>query len=75
MPRTGRPRPRVAEIDLLTSSITCVADGRDHRVPVVQFAAPGAARDGAYRALCGHVVFARSLAEPDVAPCAPFVER
>jgi hypothetical protein len=75
VPRSGRSRPRATEIDLLTCSITCVADGRAHRVPDVQLAAPDAAHDGVYRALCGHVVLAGSLVEPDGAPCALCAER
>jgi hypothetical protein len=50
-------------------SITCLADGRAHRVSDLQLGAAEADGRGRYRALCGHTVTAASLAEPDGAPC------
>lgn len=68
MARTGRSRGPAAE-DRTTVSITCVTDGRAHRVSDLQLGAAEADGRGRYRALCGHVVTAASLAEPDGAPC------
>jgi hypothetical protein len=50
-------------------SITCLTDGRAHQVPDLQLGTPEADGRGRYRALCGHVVTAASLAAPDGAPC------
>ena len=55
----------------MTVSVTCLADGRAHDVPDVQLAAPELAHRGRYRALCGHLVTAAAMIEPDGAPC-PF---
>ncbi len=53
-----------------TISVTCVADGRAHRVSDVEIATEAARRDGYYQALCGHLVAAASMVEPDGLPCA-----
>jgi hypothetical protein len=50
-------------------SITCLVDGRAHRVSDLQLGTTEADALGRYRALCGHVVTAASLAAPDGAPC------
>lgn len=50
-------------------SITCLADGRAHDVPDTELAATGSRSNGHYLALCGHMVTAAPLAEPDGAPC------
>lgn len=52
-----------------TVTVTCVSDGRAHRVPDVEIAADVARRDGFYQALCGHLVAAASMVEPDGRPC------
>jgi hypothetical protein len=49
--------------------ITCTVDGRAHAVPDVQIAGPQADRRGRYVAVCGHVVTAASMIEPEGAPC------
>ena len=52
-----------------TVVITCTVDGRAHAVPDVQIAGPQADRRGRYVAVCGHVVTAASMTEPEGAPC------
>jgi hypothetical protein len=52
-----------------TVTITCIVDGRAHEVPDVQIAGPQADRRGRYVAVCGHVVTAASMIEPEGAPC------
>jgi hypothetical protein len=52
-----------------TIIITSVTDGRAHAVPDGQLATAAAERRGRYRALCGHLVVAASMVEPDGAPC------
>jgi len=52
-----------------TIAITCAVDGRAHDVPDVQIAGPQADRRGRYVAVCGHVVTAASMTEPEGAPC------
>ena len=51
-----------------TVTITCAVDGHAHDVPDVQIAGPQADR-GRYVAVCGHVVTAASMIEPEGAPC------
>ncbi len=58
-----------ARSDRTTVSITCLVDGRAHQVPDLQLGTPEAGGGGRYRALCGHLVTAASLAAPDGAPC------
>ena len=52
-----------------TVAITCIVDGRAHAVPDVQIAGPQADRRGRYVAVCGHVVTAASMTQPEGAPC------
>ena len=52
-----------------TVPVTCLTDGRSHAVAEGQLVASGVDGGGHYRALCGHVVVAASLAEPDGHPC------
>jgi hypothetical protein len=52
-----------------TVTVTCVADGRAHRVLDVEIATEVTRRDGFYQALCGHRVAAASMVEPDGRPC------
>jgi hypothetical protein len=52
-----------------TISITCLNDGMAHDVPDAQLAAPAADRAGCYIAVCGHVVTAASMVEPDGKRC------
>jgi hypothetical protein len=54
---------------ITTVTITCIVDGRAHDVPDVQIAGPQADRRGRYVAVCGHVVTAASMIEPEGAPC------
>jgi hypothetical protein len=49
--------------------VTCIADGRVHHVPDVEFTTEMDRHDGRYQALCGHRVTAASMAEPDGRPC------
>ena len=55
--------------DIATIAITCIVDGRAHDVPDVQIAGPQADRRGRYVAVCGHVVTAAPMVEPEGAPC------
>jgi hypothetical protein len=55
--------------DLTTIAITCITDGHAHDVPDVQIAGPQADRRGRYVAVCGHVVTAAPMVEPEGAPC------
>jgi len=66
--RAGRPRGSTRD-DRTSVTITCVVDGRAHRVSDLQWGAAEADGRGRYEALCGHVVTAGSLTEPDGAPC------
>lgn len=52
-----------------TVVITCIVDGRAHAVPEVQLAGPQANRRGRYVAVCGHMVTAAPMIEPEGAPC------
>jgi hypothetical protein len=54
---------------ITTVTITCIVDGRAHDVPDVQIAGPQADRQGRYVAVCGHVVTAASMIEPEGARC------
>lgn len=55
-------------------SVTCVSDGQAHSVPDDELA--GRSRlDGYYTAVCGHVVTAAPMEEPDGAPCAVCADR
>jgi hypothetical protein len=54
---------------ITTVTITCIVDGRAHDVPDVQIAGPQSDRRGRYVAVCGHVVTAASMIEPEGAPC------
>jgi hypothetical protein len=59
-------RPRAASPTTVT--ITCLNDGRAHDVTDVQLAI-GTDRGGCYVAVCGHMVVAGSLVEPDGRRC------
>jgi hypothetical protein len=54
---------------ITTVTITCTVDGRAHDVPDVQIAGPQADRQGRYVAVCGHVVTAASMIEPEGTRC------
>ena len=58
-----------ARHDVSTVTITCARDGRAHHVPDVQIAGPQADGAGRYVAVCGHVVTAAAMVEPEGAPC------
>jgi hypothetical protein len=52
-----------------TIRITCLNDGLAHDVPDAQLAAAANDRAGCYIAVCGHVVSAASMVEPDGKHC------
>ncbi|MCO1659142.1 hypothetical protein [Pseudonocardia humida] len=52
-----------------TIRITCLTDGLAHDVPDAQLAAAANDRAGCYIAVCGHVVTAASMVEPDGKRC------
>jgi hypothetical protein len=61
-----------------TITVTCCADSRAHEVPDTELAASARRSDGYYQALCGHMVAAAPMVEPDGQPCllcAAIVER
>jgi len=66
--KQGR-RSRGRDGEFTTITITCAVDGRAHDVPDAQIAGPQADRRGRYVAVCGHVVTAASMIEPEGAPC------
>jgi hypothetical protein len=59
--------PEHAPSDVQTVIVTCTLDSRAHAVHDYQLAA--AVETGRYNALCGHVVAAAPMAEPDGQPC------
>lgn len=69
MSRAGRERVEPLHGGRPTVTVTCIADGRAHRVPDIELAADMSQRDGYYQALCGHRVAAASMVEPDGRPC------
>ena len=50
-----------------TVTVTCTQDNRAHAVPDAQLAT--ALESGRYNALCGHLVAAAPMSEPDGEPC------
>jgi hypothetical protein len=61
-----------------TITVTCCIDSRAHEVPDTELAASSRRREGHYQALCGHIVAAAPLVEPDGQPCqlcAAIIER
>jgi hypothetical protein len=64
--RTSRPqRPERRAL----FSVTCAVDGRAHAVADEALADPRSRRAGRFRALCGYLVTAAPMVEPDGAPC------
>lgn len=57
-----------------TIVITCLTDGLAHQVPDTELSAPMGTRTGCYTALCGHVVVAGSMVEPEGRSCPLCVE-
>ncbi len=53
--------------DVRTVTVTCTLDSRAHAVHDSQLAT--ALETGRYNALCGHVVTAAAMCEPDGQPC------
>jgi hypothetical protein len=53
--------------DVQTVTVTCALDSRAHAVHDTQLAT--ALESGRYNALCGHVVSAAPMTEPDGRPC------
>jgi hypothetical protein len=60
-----QPGPRTAD----TITVTCSLDSRAHEVPDAELAAAARRSNGHYQALCGHVVAAAPMVEPDGQPC------
>jgi hypothetical protein len=52
-----------------TITVTCTIDSRAHEVPDAELAAAARSSDGHYQALCGHMVAAAPMVEPDGQPC------
>jgi len=52
-----------------TITVTCTIDSRAHEVPDAELAAAARRSDGHYQALCGHMVAAAPMVEPDGQPC------
>jgi hypothetical protein len=52
-----------------TITVTCSIDSRAHEVPDAELAAAARRSNGHYQALCGHVVAAAPMVEPDGQPC------
>jgi hypothetical protein len=52
-----------------TITVTCSVDSRAHEVPDAELAAAARRSDGHYQALCGHMVAAAPMVEPDGQPC------
>jgi hypothetical protein len=52
-----------------TITVTCSIDSRAHEVPDAELAASARRSDGHYQALCGHMVAAAPMVEPDGQPC------
>jgi hypothetical protein len=52
-----------------TITVTCAIDTRAHEVPDAELAASARQSDGHYQALCGHMVAAAPMVEPDGQPC------
>ncbi len=62
------PANRVpASPDVQTVTVTCTLDSRAHAVHDSQLST--ALESGRYNALCGHVVAAAPMTEPDGQPC------
>lgn len=56
-----------------TVIVTCAIEGRAHAVPDTELT-PSALDTGRFAALCGHVIAAAPLAEPDGEPCLECLE-
>ena len=52
-----------------TITVTCCIDCRAHEVPDTELAASARRSVGHYQALCGHMVAAAPMVEPDGQPC------
>lgn len=52
-----------------TITVTCSIDSRAHEVPDAELAAAARRSNGHYQALCGHVVAAAPMVEPDGQRC------
>jgi hypothetical protein len=52
-----------------TITVTCCVDFRAHEVPDAELATATRRHDGHYQALCGHLVAAAPMVEPDGQPC------
>ena len=52
-----------------TITVTCCIDNRAHEVPDAELAAAARRPDGYYQALCGHMIAAAPMVEPDGQAC------
>ncbi|MHA6620788.1 hypothetical protein [Pseudonocardia sp. DLS-67] len=64
---SGGDQPGWRPTDTIT--VTCAVDSRAHEVPDAELAAAARRSDGHYQALCGHMVAAAPMVEPDGHPC------
>jgi hypothetical protein len=64
---SGDDQPGRRAVDTIT--VTCSIDSRAHEVPDAELAAASLRSDGHYQALCGHMVAAAPMVEPDGQPC------
>jgi hypothetical protein len=67
MDMSGGDQPGRRAVDTIT--VTCSIDSRAHEVPDAELAAATRRSDGHYQALCGHMVAAAPMVEPDGPPC------
>jgi hypothetical protein len=67
MDMSSGDRPGRRAVDTIT--VTCSIDCRAHEVPDAELAAATRRSDGYYQALCGHMVAAAPMVEPDGQPC------
>ncbi|WP_346269489.1 hypothetical protein [Pseudonocardia sp.] len=52
-----------------TVTVTCALDSQAHQIPDSELTAPYALRSGRYRAVCGCVVTAAPMVQPEGEPC------
>ena len=52
-----------------TITVTCCIDARAHEVPDTELGAAARRGDGYYQALCGHMIAAAPMVEPDGESC------
>jgi hypothetical protein len=52
-----------------TVTVTCALDSHAHQIPDSELTSPYALRSGRYRAVCGCVVTAAPMVQPEGEPC------